>query len=338
MKEIIVEEKDAGQRLDKLLGRCLRSAPKSFFYKMLRKKNITLNGKKAAGSELVQPGDCVRLYISEETYKKFSAQETTRFIPCAEPLPKELVIYEDRHILVADKPSGTLSQKGDAGDVSLNEQILAYLAQKGEVTTESLRTFRPSVCNRLDRNTSGLVLFGKSLAGTRELSRCLRDRSLHKYYLCLVKGRTMQKMRMENILVKDQRTNRVSVAEAGKEGQEGWENAAQIRTECSRLWTDGAYSLLEVWLITGRAHQIRAHLAYIGHPIIGDGKYGDAAENRKFRSRFGVKSQLLHAWRVSFPALEGELSYLSGRTLEAPLPAEFARVAEALGVPGNLFQ
>ena len=164
MKEIVIRENEAGQRLDKLLGKYLSQAPKSFLYKMLRKKNITLNGKKAEGKEQTCAGDVVRIFLSDETYAKFSSGTHQGFqiekIPSLDPAQ---IIYEDHHILILNKPAGILSQKANPEDVSVNEQILSYLLEKGELTEEELKTFRPSVCNRLDRNTSGLLIAGKTL-------------------------------------------------------------------------------------------------------------------------------------------------------------------------------
>lgn len=333
MKEILVSKNEAGQRLDKLLTRILGAAPPGFLYKMLRKKNIVLNGKKATGKEQVLAGDRVTFYLADETYEKFSQPAKALPESFGKPFPAERIVYEDRHILIADKPAGELSQKKDAGDCSVNEQILAYLLEKGEITRESLRTFRPSVCNRLDRNTSGLLIFGKTLAGLQAMSGLLRDRSLHKYYLCLAKGRTDSKFLLEHVLQKDRDANTVSV---GRAGQAGFEDASPIRTECRLLWTDGEVSLLEVLLITGRSHQIRAHLAYAGHPIIGDRKYGDPALNAVWRQRCGVSGQLLHAHCIVFPPMEGEFAYLSGREFTSPLPPVFAETARVLGIPRDV--
>ena len=182
MKQFTVTQAEAGQRLDKFLGKYLNKAPKSFLYKMMRKKNITLNGKKAAGSEKLVSGDEIKLFFSDETIEKFSELQ----LPKAQG--KLSVIYEDEHILLVNKPEGILSQKAEADDISMVEEAQRYLLNNGAVTEESLRTFRPSVVNRLDRNTSGILAVGKDLAGAQELSRLFKERSLHKYYYCLVKG------------------------------------------------------------------------------------------------------------------------------------------------------
>jgi len=184
MKEFIINENEAGQRFDKYLGKLLREAPKRFFYKMLRKKNITLNGAKATGNEKLTSGDHVKLFLSDETFEKFAgAQETV-----ARAHQKLHIVYEDDNILLINKPVGMLSQPADDKEPSLVEYLTGYLLESGAVTESSLHTFRPSVCNRLDRNTSGLVAAGKSLAGLQELSTLFHDRNLHKFYRCLVKG------------------------------------------------------------------------------------------------------------------------------------------------------
>ena len=184
MKEFIIEENEAGQRFDKYLAKLLREAPKSFFYKMLRKKNITLNGKKATGNEKLLKGDTIKLFLSDETFDKFAGSSQAARAYC------ELdIVYEDPDIIIINKPAGMLSQPAYDGEPSLVEYLTGYLLKKGDLTEEQLKTFRPSVCNRLDRNTSGMVCAGKSLAGLQFLSRIFHDRTLHKYYICLTKGK-----------------------------------------------------------------------------------------------------------------------------------------------------
>lgn len=340
MQTLNITPNEAGQRLDKLLVKYLNQAGKGFLYKMMRKKNITLNGKRCDGSERLQEGDVIQLFLSEETIEKFSG-----------PLPGETgserrvkekaasggadytgrrkldIIYEDSHILVVNKPSGMLSQKAREGDMSLNEYILNYLIDSGGLPVSQLRTFRPSICNRLDRNTSGLVMAGKSLAGLQIMNGVFKDRSIHKYYQCMVAGAVEKKQLIAGFLRKDEAANTVTVYPLEVE------NSVPIMTEYLPLAGNGTYTLLQVTLITGRSHQIRAHLASIGHPILGDYKYGDRSLNEAMKSRYGLRSQLLHSWRLEMPdTLSAPLDYLRRREFTAPLPRGFVKVMEGEGI------
>ena len=308
MKLITVHKQEEGQRLVKLLGAYLKEAPNSFFYKMLRKKNITLNGKKADGTEKLKCGDEIRLFLSDETYEKFAGkvQPKEKF-----PMAKLNIVYEDSNVIFINKPAGMLSQKSVPSDVSLNEYLLGYLEKSGQWKQEESKAFRPSVCNRLDRNTSGMVICGKSMAGLQQMAALLKDRSLHKYYLCLVKGVMTKSQHLEGYLLKDENSNQVKIFQKETEG------AAHIITEYEPLYTEGETTLLKVTLVTGKSHQIRAHLSSIGHPIIGDPKYGDRKVNAFFRETHGIKNQMLHAWKLTFPELAEPLDNLSEKSFEA---------------------
>ncbi|MCC8106623.1 MAG: RluA family pseudouridine synthase [Clostridiales bacterium] len=347
MIEINVSEWEAGQRLDKLLARYMREAPRSFFYKMLRKKNITLNGKKAEGKELLKSGDKVKLFLSDETWAKFGGvslekeQEkplssafgavqlqnrigsspwdgTVREMPVLEKgVCPPAVLYQDEHILLLNKPAGMLTQKAVSSDVSLVEYLNAWLLESGSMSQKEMQLVHPAPCNRLDRNTSGLVVAGVSLAGLQTMNRLLASRLVRKYYRCIVCGAMHGSGLLRGYLKKEERTNTVTVSDLPVEG------ARVIETGYEVLSSNEAFSLLEVHLITGRSHQIRAHLASIGHPILGDPKYGDAAQNRLALRSHGVHAQLLHAYRLKFPDIDGTLSYLSGKRFCAPQPAIF---------------
>ena len=315
MKQFIITENEAGHRFDKYHAKLMKDAPKSFFYKMMRKKNITLNGKKATGNEKLNKDDEVKLFLSDETFEKFAGHVEVKKAVC-----KLDVVYEDEHVLFINKPVGMLSQPADDGQDSLVEYLIGYLEEKGEVTQETLKTFKPAVCNRLDRNTSGLVAAGKSLAGLQELSKLLHDRTIHKDYLCIVKGNVKKENYVKGFLHKDEKLNKVTVYETERE------NALPIETKYTPLKSNGTMTLLRVRLITGRTHQIRAHLASIGYPLAGDGKYGEERFNQYFREKYRLKNQLLHAYEMEIPEIEGKLQYLSGKIFTAEIPALFAKI------------
>ncbi len=343
MRLLTVGANEEGQRLDKLLSKYLSEAGKGFLYKMLRKKNITLNGKKCDGSERLKKGDEIRLFLSEETIEKFSgkipgqvSRQNSRqkaegkAVSGTYPDGSELsIIYEDSHILLASKPAGMLSQKARESDISMVEQIIGHLLAKGELTAEELRTFRPSVCNRLDRNTSGLIAAGKSLAGLQMLSEAFRERTVHKYYLCIAAGRITKPFQAEGFLKKDEKTNQVTVSKIQTPDSD------PILTRYVPLGVNDNYTLLEAELITGKTHQIRAHLAFLGHPIAGDMKYGSRRVNEKVKREYGVSCQLLHSWRLIMPEnLQEPFSYLSGKEFRARVPSVFQNMAEKEGLTG----
>ena len=272
MKQLVMNEIDSGQRLDKFLGKYLSEAPKSFIYKMLRKKNIVLNGKKADGSEKLDVGDEIKLFFSQDTLEKFCGK--TR-----EGAAGNLdVVYEDEQVLFVNKPVGMLSQKAAREDVSLVEYLTGYLLENGSLTKEDLRTFHPGVCNRLDRNTSGLVAAGKTLQGLQLLSEAFQDRRMHKFYLAFVAGRLEKPAHIKGYLWKDEKRNKVLVQQEEQKG------SLPIETRYTPLaCSQSGATLLKVELLTGRSHQIRSHLASIGHPVIGDWKYGEEKWNQRFR-------------------------------------------------------
>ena len=335
MKELTIGTNEAGQRLDKFLRKYLKEAGSGFLYKMLRKKNITLNGAKADGSEKLENGDRVCFFLSDETLDKFRGpipaggqeRKTGAFTGTSEKkgtktFPQVPVIYENEHILLLDKPAGLLTQKAVPEDYSLNEWLIDYLLRQGQITQEGLRTFRPSVCYRLDRNTSGLVICGKTLAGSQKMSELLRERTVHKYYRLFAAGRVELDGITDAWLSKDEKNNQVKILPAAPADSS---KAFHIITGCHPLACYKGYTYLEVELFTGKSHQIRAHMAALGHPLIGDGKYGDKQINGRFRKQ-GIRSQMLHAYRIEFPEMDGCFAGLSGRSFTAPEPEAFLRL------------
>lgn len=309
-----IKENEAGQRLDKYLKKCLPQAPSGFLYKMLRKKNIVLNGRKADGSEKLKAKDQLKIFLSDETISKFSNEVTDmETLKGQYPVTALTVLHEDEDILIIDKPAGMLSQKASPADISANEYIIGYLLKEGAISPKELNTFKPSVCNRLDRNTSGILIAGKTLRGLQHMAEQLKEHSLGKYYCCLVQGAVTKEQEVTGWLKKDEKSNKVTVSPTEQAG------ASFIRTGYRPLRQAGAYTLLEVRLYTGRSHQIRAHLASKGHPIVGDLKYGNPTVNQLFRKHCSVKGQLLHACRMEFA---------DGRVVKAPLPEIFQKALE----------
>lgn len=308
MFEITLGVNQSNQRFDKVLQKHLREAPKSFIYKMLRKKNITLNKQKAIGNEITVAGDTVQFFLSEETYNKMRG-EGREVISGSPDFPEIPILYEDNDVCVFVKPAGILSQKAVESDYSVNEWIVWHAVEKGIVSDSKFEVFRPSVCNRLDRNTGGIMVAGLSEKGLQVLSEMFRERTVKKYYYALVKGRVTEPREIRGYLKKDERTNQVQIF--------GFPvpDAKPIHTKYEPLKVYKDRTLLKVHLLTGRSHQIRAHLASIGHPILGDPKYGDT----HFNMDYNMFMQCLFSYRTEFPETV-ELPGISGRVVEAPIP------------------
>ena len=316
MRLLTVHKNDENQRLDKYLKKYLKEAPGSFIYKMLRKKNIVLNGKKADGTEKLTAGDEIKLFFAEETLEKFTG-EAAKIKLEKFPVKKDLeILFEDDDLLMLNKPAGELSQKAEAKDVSMNEYALGYLQETGAITEESLKVFKPSVCNRLDRNTSGILIVAKTYQAAREFGDALQKRTVRKFYRCIVKGEVKKAETIDGYLWKDEKTNKVQVFKEKREG------ASEIHTAYRPIKCENGLTLLEVHLITGRTHQIRAHLSSIGHSILGDPKYGD----KKLSEKWKVKYQLLHACRLELDGFTGEFAKYNGKIITAKVSKTFEKI------------
>ena len=319
MTSFSVTEKEAGERLDRYVSRILLNAPKSFIYKSLRNKDIRLNGKKASGTETLIEGDEILFRFPDAQFQDLSGKRPGTSEPdriqCTEETGKYCtIIFEDRDILIADKKAGVLSQKAKPEDISLNEVLLSYCGGASG-------TFTPSVCNRIDRNTTGLVAFAKTYAGARMLGAAFRERSVEKYYLAAVCGHVEAAGIIEGQLLKNSRDNTVSVTPKAPVGE-----GCPIMTGLEPLFYasigEQEVTLLKVRLITGKTHQIRAHLRASGYPLLGDPKYGPTDEGlRKKTAQLGIRRQMLHSWILTIPG-KG--------TFTAPVPKEFSRLFRGL--------
>ena len=312
MQEFIIQKEEAGQTVMKYLARLLPEASMGLLRKSMRKKNIVLNGKKIEGREKIAAGDSVKVWFSDETIEKFrkkKEESPKRDYPDFEAW----VLYEDENIVILNKPAGLLSQGDISGAPSLNEALLAARESGGSV--------KPSICHRLDRNTSGLVVAGKTVRGLQEMNALIKARALTKVYQALVYGKTPPSGILKGYLVKDHERNQVRYTPCAEPG------ALLIETHYETLVTTTAhgctFSLVRVRLVTGRSHQIRLHFSSIGHPLLGDRKYGSRASLAASEA-LHIRRQLLHAASLTFPALTDDFAYLSGKTFTAPLPADFA--------------
>lgn len=307
MKQITIKKNDAGQRLDKFISKNMPNLPPSLLNKYIRKKRIKLNGKRAENSTRLAEGDVLTLYINDEFFEK--RENVYDFMKAAGNLG-EYIVYEDENILLLNKKQGLLSHPDDNEYIdTLIGRVKRYLFEKGEYDPSAEQSFTPSLANRIDRNTAGIVIAAKNAEALRILNRKIKDREIKKKYLCVVIGKMPKKAdTLCAFLIKDEKNNIVSVSAKERDG------AKKIKTAYRVLKSNDEYSLLEIDLLTGRTHQIRAHLAGIGHPILGDGKYGRNTINR----RAGLKKQCLCSYKLSFAfnTDSGILEYLNGKSFE----------------------
>lgn len=324
MIEIIITENQGGQRLDRFLKKYFDKAPLSLIYKMIR-KDVKVNGKRSTKEAMIQAGDRLAVYLSEEEAKALQTQKKR-----VRAKRQFSIAYEDENLLIAEKPFGLLTH-GDKTEKKnhLANQVVDYLIEKGEYNPRADRTFAPAPAGRLDRNTTGLVMFGKNAPALQELNRLIREKdAIGKYYLTIVSGHMTRPLQLRDRMTKDEKKNMISVLpEASDEGKLMETMAWPLQTaQHNGKW----FTLVKVEIITGRTHQIRAHLARAGYPVIGDTKYGNPAVNRQMQQAFGLNTHLLHAWQLEFRDAAGALAELAGKTIEASIPEQFDRIKTSL--------
>ena len=304
MRTLTIEKNDAGQRLDKFLSKKFKTMPSSLMYKYIRTKYIKLNGKKTTPEVFLSEGDILTFYIKDEFFEEKKSYE---FLKASKNLD---ILFEDENIILIDKKIGVIVHQDARFDTdTLNLRVLRYLYEKGEFNPDDKSSFTPALCNRIDRNTGGIVIAAKTAEALRVINQKIRDRELEKYYLCAVKGKPKKTHDvLKDYIIKDESTNTVRVLKEPKE------SAKEIVTEYTVLDSKDGISLCEVLLHTGRTHQIRAHMASIGHPLLGDEKYGDKALNH----RYGLKRQQLYSYKIRFVFTTdaGGLAYLDGKEYE----------------------
>lgn len=313
MNEIMITSNEAGQRFDKFLRKYLTDMSLSAIYKAIRTKQIRVNAHKASEKYSLCEGDVVTFAFEVRDVQKVKKKE---FMNLEYNFQR---IYEDHNLLIVEKKVGVLVHPDEGGSSTLTDEVLAYLYDRKEYDPDKEKTFAPSPCNRLDRNTQGLVVYAKNYDTLKAMNEMIRDGWLEKYYMVLVKGRLKEDLYTAYI-TKNERTNRVSISEQPKEG------AKEIQTRVFNVESVGLFSYGEIELITGRSHQIRAHLAHLGTPILGDPKYGDRKLNNFFRDKFMLDSQLLLANKLIFKRCPEAIRYMEGKTISLPVPNLFKKI------------
>ena len=306
MRILTVKSNDAGQRLDKFLSKAVKALPKSLMYKSIRTKKIKVNRKRTEIGYILNEGDTVELFLAEEFFADNAVEEAFMKLT-----PKLDVIYEDENIMLLEKRPGLIVHSDDEEDVNtLISHVKAYLYRKGEYKPEDEQSFAPALCNRIDRNTGGIVIAAKNAEALRVMNEKIRNDELSKFYLAAIHGVPKKReATLKGYLKKDAANNMVDIVTSPRAGYK------EIITKYRVLETKRELALMEVELVTGRTHQIRAHMSSIGHPLLGDGKYGVNRDDKKL----GYKFQALYAYRLEFRFKEKgtALDYLDGKVFEA---------------------
>ena len=318
MQEFVIQSSESGLTLEKYVFKVLPAAPLSFIYKLFRKKDVKVNGHHEDKKFRLNTNDIVAIYITDNQIKEFQKEKELN----PNQKIKDWIIYEDDNVLFINKPRGLLVQKSAPQDESLDQLVIEYLMATNQYNPDKEKGFVPGPAHRLDRNTSGIVAFGKSHDALTMLFDLFKDHNLiNKHYLALVAGNVEKdKDIITAPLKKDEKNNKVVVAKDGKSAQ----------TVYKVLKRFNGYTLLDITLLTGRTHQIRVHMSYINHPIVGDAKYGNFAVNKVFKDKYHFKSQFLHAYKLGFGELKYPLNNLSKKEFIAEPREEIANILTML--------
>jgi len=309
MVKYIVSKNEEGQTLEKYVKKVLRDAPLSIIYRLFRKKDIKINGHWEDKKYIIKEGEEVSIYLSDSQIEEFKNKKQAN----SNEKINEWIIYEDENIILINKPRGVLVQKDEGNEEALDDMVISYLINKKEYDPTKDLGYVPAPAHRLDRNTAGIVIFGKNLLTLQYLSKIISDKSkIEKTYYALVKGKTDKKGEISLPLLKKKTHVDVDFA-SGKEAITNYKLVRYIKDD---------YSLIEVRLLTGRTHQIRVHLSKINHPVVGDTKYGDFKLNKEIEEKYGFKNQFLVAYKLEFKNVEGPIKKLSYQTFEISLPIE----------------
>ena len=317
MKKIVISSKEANQRVDKYVKKFLNEAPLSFIYKLFRKKDVKINGRWVKENYILNEGEELSIYVTDAQIEEFNKPKEIEKVSL-----NHEIVYEDENILIVNKPRGLLVH-GDEGEkkLTLSNEVINYLYFKGEYDPKNDHGFTPGPAHRLDRNTSGLVVFGKNLVSLQELEDLFKEKEeISKDYKALVVGKFEGERHISAPLLKDEKTGLVRISKSGK-------NAETIVKFVGKY---GDFTLVNVQILTGRTHQIRVHLASIGNPVVGDSKYGDFKVNKEVKEKYKFENQFLTAYKLSFKEIKGHLSYLSGKSFEVKLPQEEEKLLSKL--------